>query len=903
MLRTLTARLLLPVLLIISAQLEAQPSALLPGFDYDPDAPRFEQVLGHTPGAKISSPAQVRQWFEALAEHYPDRIRLVPYATSWQDRELFYAIIGSAERIADLDRIRSDIQAIARPQQHDATRIEQALERVPATVWIAASVHGNEISPADAAMLTAWHLLAARGDPLARRAEADALVFINPLQNPDGRARFLHQFESGLGLEPAASRLAAEHDEPWPSGRVNHYLFDLNRDWLAMTQPETQGHVAALQDWFPLVFVDAHEMGPDSSFFFAPEAIPYNPLLAGGQRESLALFGANNARWFDRYGFQYFTREVFDAFYPGYGASWPSYYGAVAMTYEQGSASGLLMRLANGETMHYADTVAEYLAAMLATIETATEQRDRLWHDFAAYRRQGSAAADRDGPRGWAIPAQTDQGGADRLAGLLARHGAEVFRIDTERRACGRTLAAGSYLVSGDQPDYRKLRVLLDRHVEMDPAFIAEQERRRARGLPDEIYDVTAWSLPLMFNVDTLECARASDVTRLNPVTAGQTPPGRIERPEARIAFIAPGGSQATLKLLGAALQRELRVQASEQSFVLEGRSYPSGSLIFARAGNPERLVELLVELAEQTGAALYGVDSSQVSDGPDFGSGKVRRLILPRVALAWDAPGDTYSAGAVRFILERQFGLPVVPIRSTRLAAADLNRFDVIVLADASTRQGGYAATLGPRGRDNLSKWVNDGGVLVTLAGATEWAADPDVDLLATRTEYAAAPDPIAEIEYPADAESDSARVPGTVLQSEQELAAAIRPAQVAPDGVAGVLARAVVDPDHWLAQGVAPELNVLVRGTRIFQPLPLDKGSTVARFADAETLAASGHLWHQNRRQLAFKPFVMVQQHERGMVIGFTEDPAVRAYLDGLNALLLNAVLVAPSYSGKLR
>ncbi|NCO20209.1 MAG: peptidase M14, partial [Gammaproteobacteria bacterium] len=140
MLRTLTARLLLPVLFMISAQLEAQPSALLPGFDYAPDAPRFEQVLGYAPGAKISSPEQVRQWFEALAEHYPDRIRLVPYATSWQDRELFYAIIGSAERIADLDRIRSDIQAIARPQQHEATRIEQALERVPATVWIAASV-------------------------------------------------------------------------------------------------------------------------------------------------------------------------------------------------------------------------------------------------------------------------------------------------------------------------------------------------------------------------------------------------------------------------------------------------------------------------------------------------------------------------------------------------------------------------------------------------------------------------------------------------------------------------------------------------------------------------------------------------------------------------------------------
>ena len=214
---------------------------------------------------------------------------------------------------------QSDIQVIARPDRHDRATIDQAISRVPATAWLAYSVHGNEISPADAAMVTAWHLLAARDDALVDQILGNTLVFINPLQNPDGRERFVHQFEMAEGLEPAASRLAAEHDEPWPSGRVNHYLFDLNRDWLAITQPETRGHVDALLNWYPLAFVDAHEMGSDSTFFFAPEAIPYNPLLASAQRDNLTLFGQNNARWFDRFGFSYFTREIFDAFYPGYG--------------------------------------------------------------------------------------------------------------------------------------------------------------------------------------------------------------------------------------------------------------------------------------------------------------------------------------------------------------------------------------------------------------------------------------------------------------------------------------------------------------------------------------------------------------------------------------------------------
>jgi hypothetical protein len=214
----------------------------------------------------------------------------------------------------------------------------------------------------------------------------------------------------------------------------------------------------------------------------------------------------------------------------------------------------------------------------------------------------------------------------------------------------------------------------------------------------------------------------------------------------------------------------------------------------------------------------------------------------------------------------------------------------------------------MGQRGRDTLAEWVGNGGVLVTLAGATEWAAHPDVDLLAIRAENAAVPEDVTQPQDRSDGkpeeESESTRVPGTVLQSEQDLAAAMRPGESAPDNVAGVLAPAVVDPDHWLAQGVAAELEVLVRGNRIFRPLPLDQGSTVVRFADAERLSASsGHLWDENRLQLAFKPFVVVQTHGRGMVIGFTEDPVVRAYLDGLSALLLNAVLIAPSYSGKLR
>jgi len=883
------------VLSLLASGAFAGVTDFLPGTDYDPNAPRFEEVIGHAAGDAISSPAEIRRGFEALAEAYPERIRLFPYATSWEGRELFYAAIGTPERIAGLDAIRADIQTIAHPDRHGSDAVERALGRVPGTVWLAASVHGNEISPADAAMVTAWHLLAARDDALVDRLLAETLVFINPLQNPDGRARFVHQFEQALGLEPQASRLAAEHDEPWPSGRVNHYLFDLNRDWLALTQPETQGHVEALLSWYPLAFVDAHEMGSDSTFFFAPEAIPYNPLLESAQRDSLALFGTNNARWFDRFGFDYFTREVYDAFYPGYGASWPSYYGGIAMTYEQGSARGLIMRQRDGDEFSYADTVREYFIAMLSTIETVTEHRERLWRDFASYRQSAVEQAGRgDSPSAWVIPTQRDQGGADRLAGLLARHGADVFRSAESFRACGRGLGPGSYVVPGDQPEHRKLRVLLDRDVKMDEAFLAEQERRRAKELPDEIYDVTAWSLSLMFNVETLECDRPVATDGMRPVVPGETAPGGLSRPEASVAFLVPGGSRATAQVLAGALRAGLDVLSNDEPMTLAGRQWPSGSLIFPVDDNPADLAAKLRELAVRHGASISGVDSSWVERGPNFGSGKVRELIAPRIALAWDEPTSVYSPGSLRFVLERQIGYPVVPIRTATLARADLNRFDVVILPDGR----GYADTLGEAGRDNLAEWVGNGGVLVTLAGATAWAADPDVDLLAARVESLATD--------PADADPDQAedgRVPGTLIESETEFEALATPEREAPDSVAGALVRAVVDHDHWLASGVADSVNVLVRGDRIFRPLTRDAGSNVARYAAADELLQAGHLWAENRAQLAWKPFVMVQPSQRGMVVGFAEDPAVRAYLDGLNLLLANAVLRAPAYSRRLR
>ncbi len=884
--------------LLIGLSLPAQAEEWFGHSDFDPEVPTIEDALGHAPGERISTPEQIHRYFLALEEARPDQIRLVDYATSWQGRPLYYAIIGTPERIGDLAAIQDDIQTIAHPDEHSEAAVEAALARVPSTAWLSYSVHGNEISPADAAMVTAWYLLAASDSDWVDGVLANSLVFINPLQNPDGRARFVSEYESNRGLEPDPSRLSAERNERWPSGRVNHYLFDLNRDWLPLTQPETRGHVAALLDWYPLAMVDAHEMGTDTTFFFAPEAEPYNPLLTADQRSNLTEFGRNNARWFDRYGYAYFTREIFDAFYPGYGASWPSYYGGIGMTYEQSSARGLIARKRHGEIMTYAETVTEYVAASLATLETVSNRRDQLWADFADYRRSAIAQARSEGPAAWVIPAQTDQGGADRLGRLIAQHGSDVFRLDESMSACGIELGAGSYLIPAAQPSYRQLRVLLDEQIDMDEDFLAEQERRRARGERDQIYDVTGWSLPVMFNITVETCRRAPSTDGLARVDGDAVVPGRVDNPDAGLAFVAPGGSTASLRLLAAGLRAGLVIDRSEKAFELNGQRFPAGSLIFQQAANPDDLPKTLLDLTRATGAQVTGSDTSWIMEGPSFGSNQVQRLHAPRIALAWDQPTDVYSPGAVRFVLERQIGYPVTVIRTETLRSGDLNRFDVVILPDASRRfGGGLAGTLGQAGATHLRDWIKGGGTLVTLADATAWAAHPDVDLLASRLENRSDADGEDEVD------GEETRVSGLELESLDDLDARTRAGNRPPDSVAGVLVKAEVDGNHWLGAGVADQVNALVRGTRVFTPPSKDQTEIVARFAGPDELLASGYLWEENRRQLAFKPFVMAQYHGLGQVIAFTEDPAVRAYLDGLNGLLVNAVLVAPSYSRKLR
>jgi hypothetical protein len=869
----------------------AVPSPVGPETRYDPGIPTLKQVVGHDLGEEISSPDEIGAYLVALAAAAPDRARVVEYARSEEGRPLHVLVVGSPERLARLDEVKKGLRTLADPRALPPAEADRLVKELPAVVWLMHGVHGNEISSPDAALALAYHLLAAQGDATADLARRETIVLVDPLQNPDGRARFLATNRQGQAASPDPEPAAAEHDEGWPGGRSNHYLFDMNRDWFAQSQPETRGRLRLYLDWYPHVAVDLHEMGGDSTYFFAPPARPLNPQFTRAQQGWLDAFGRTIAERFDAAGQAYFVREVFDSFYPGYGETWPLTQGSIGMTFEQASARGLVFRREDDTRLTYLDGIRNHFRAALATVETAARGREKLLRDFLEFRRSAVSEGETGAVRQYILVAGAgaDRERLDRLAGLLAGQGIEVRVATAELRAGGRSFPSGSIVVPLAQPASRLVRNLLDPRVSMDEAFVKEQERRRKKRLPDEIYDVTAWSLPLVFDV---ECAGVSALTGETRPFAPEAVAVAPSLAPAKVAWLMPWGS-GTAAAVVEALQAGLKVRVAEGGLRLGGRAFPAGTAIVRVAENPDGARETLGPIVQRRHVEAVAVDSGYVEDGVSLGSERVRLAKKPRVLLAWDWPTSSLSAGWARWVLERRYGQPVTAVRVSSLRRVDLARYDVLVLPS-----GDYGEAIGTAAVKRLRGWVESGGTLVTLGEASRWLTREKVGLLDTKTELR---DGRPETEPSGDEKKEEEKPPAKekdVKPEPFELEKAIQPERERPDAVPGALLRVTLDPEHWLAAGTDGEIHAIVESRRVFTPLKLDKGTNVGVYAKKDQVVGSGLVWDDVRDLLAQKAFLMHEPLGEGHVVAFAEDPNNRGYAEATELLFMNAVLLGPAY-----
>ena len=872
------------LLAVVPAGPAAGQHALAAGGPYDPSIPTPASVLGYELGARLTPHHMIVRYAEALAAASP-RVRLDTVAYTYEGREVLLAVVTSEANQARIEEIRAGARRLADPRGASAAELDRLVTTLPAIVWLGYTVHGDEASGVEAALGTLYQL-AAGEDEETRLILDRTVALIDPVENPDGHERHVQQVAWDRGVfGPDPFPRAVVHGHDWHGARSNHYLFDLNRDWIVHAHPETRGRMAVFRSWYPHVAADLHEMGSSSTYFFAPPMAPVNANVHPLVREGWRLFARGNADAFAREGWGFFTREGYDEFFPGYGPSWPIHTGAVGMTYEQGSSEGGAIRRDDGSVLTLREAARHHYTASRATLLTAARNAPARLADYLAFR-QDAVAANASAPMRTVVLERDEQGRADSLVAVLRRHGIEVGRVTrrTELRrataygddSAGRArVDAGAYAIDLAQPQGTLARVLLEPDPAFDPAFIREEMERREAGQGDRFYDMTGWALPFLYRVAawwTPEAVRdvepgppaEGDVA--SPPVAGAAavgPVAGVALPErAGYAYAFEPGSDASLRMLAGLLADSVRVRHARRAFRAGGVSFPHGAFVVLANRNRDDVHDRVRDLAAETGARVVAIGNALVEEGTDLGSNSVRAIPSPRVALVGGDAVSSYSYGAAWYAFDQLLAFPVTRIELDDLVRS-LDEFTVVVIPAAY----GLGGSLGESGTDAIKAWVRSGGTLITLDAATEWLASEDgLARLGTRV--------------------DTVRADG-------------EPGAPLPASVPGAILRAVADTLSPLLAGVNQrEVPVMLFGSRVYEaPADVRPGEVVMRYAGEERLKLAGYLWPEVPARVAGTPYLWTERLGSGRLIAFTGDPNFRAMWRGLLPVFANAVFLGPT------
>ncbi|NNF03000.1 MAG: zinc carboxypeptidase [Rhodothermales bacterium] len=822
------------------------------------------EFLGYELGSRFTPHHRVMDYVRHADAASP-LVSVISYGESVEHRELSLAFVASEANHARLEDIRTNNLALAGLADGQAL-----LDVAPALVWLSYNVHGNESVSTEAAMQTLFEL----ADPANASTKSwieNTVVVIDPAINPDGRDRYVNWYNRMVGAFPDADPDAVEHDEPWPGGRTNHYYFDLNRDWAWLSQKESRLRVSEYNRWLPHVHVDFHEQGINSPYFFAPAAQPYHPVITEWQRDFQEIIGRNHARYFDREGWLFFTKQVFDLFYPGYGDTFPTYNGAIGMTYEQAGSgrAGLGVLTATGDTLTLADRIAHHHTTGLSTVEAASVNRDRVVREFRDYFSRHLSTPPGD-TRAWVVRVHE---GEIRRVQDFARHlealGIQTAVLTEDVRVDGfsyrtgvtgrRDVRAGDLVIPAAQPKAILAKVLLEPDGQ----------------IPDSLtYDITAWSLAYAYDLDAVASRTAVDAdagwTQPAPGSPAQAIDGRP------VAWLIPWGSEAGVRTLASLLRADISVRFSEKAITLDGRTFAPGVLVIARADNRavgDALGERIRSTAGLHGAEVVAARTGFVDDGPDLGSGDVLYLKRPRIGVPFGSPASSSGAGEVWHYFDERIEYPVTRFPAEDLGRGDLDDYDVIVLPG-----GNWGGVLDESGLDHLRSWIRGGGRLVALGSGAGFLAGKEGFALKE------APDDTGDSDAaPSSADSAAAEPSDYATRDRERL----------PEQNPGAIFRVRTDPGHPLAFGFREELFVLRRSSSAPPPMDENEGWNVG-VVSGDGLV-SGHVGYEARESLRNTLSFGMQRMGSGSVTYLPDDPLYRGFWYSGRQLFANAVFLS--------
>ncbi|SDL61001.1 Zinc carboxypeptidase [Salinimicrobium catena] len=650
-----------------------------------------QEFLGYEIGTHFTRHHKIVDYFEHVAEASP-LVEYHTYGETYEGRPLTYAVISSEENLNNLEAIRAN-----HLQNAGVISGASGNSDKKAIVWLSYNVHGNEASSSEAAMLTLYELITSKKDWLE-----NTVIIMDPVVNPDGRDRYVNWYKQVKATPYNTAPMAKEHMEPWPGGRPNHYLFDLNRDWAWATQVETRERLEVYNQWLPHVHVDFHEQGIDDPYYFAPAAEPFHEVITPFQREFQTEIGKNHARYFDEQGWLYFTKERFDLLYPSYGDTYPTYMGAIGMTYEQAGhgRAGLGIETSEGYVLTLVNRVAHHHTAGMSTIEIASGNVDRLNTEFKKFYTNSKSSHKNYALKGEPskIKAVKDLLDRHEISYGMAKKG-KVRGFDyTKGKNAEFSVDEKTLIVPTDQPKGKMVKVLFEPSTKLVDSLT---------------YDITAWSLPYAYGLEAVatnqEIAGSNSISE-DKITNTATPTGA--------GYITVWNGMKDARFLSALLQNGFKVRFTENAIRTAEKEFSAGSLVITKSDNrrKEGFDQQLVALADQYGQQLTSAATGFSMEGPDFGSSQVRIINKPRIGVVRGEETSSLNYGEIWYFFEQELNYPITSIGSSYFSDIDLSKLDILILPS-----GNYSEILKEDKLERLSGWIKNGGKIIALGSALD--------------------------------------------------------------------------------------------------------------------------------------------------------------------------------------
>jgi hypothetical protein len=831
------SHLVIPILFAFAINCKAQSEVQSPS-----------EFLGYELGSQWTTHHKVMDYFRHVAEQSP-MVEAKKYGETNEGRELMLAYVSNEDNIGRLDEIRTNNLKRTGLLKGSPTSDSTAI------VWLSYNVHGDETSSSEAAMKTIYELV--RPDNAeSKKWLQNTVVIMDPMINPDGRDRYVHWYKETVGDEPDVHRDAREHHQPWPQGRTNHYYFDLNRDWAWLTQKESRHRIEEYQKWLPHIHVDYHEQNYNAPYYFAPAARPFHSAITEWQNDFQYTIGQNHAKYFDRNGWLYFTREVFDLFYPSYGDTYPIFNGAIGMTYEQGGQVGLGILRATGDTLTLDDRLTHHFTTGLSTIEISSQNAGRLVQEFAQYYERA-----RNNPQGayktFVIKGDNNPDKLQALFELLDQHKIEYGKTAGSRTLDGYNYATGEtervqvteddYLVSVYQPKSVMARVMFEPRPELEDSLT---------------YDITAWEQHYAFGLDGYALTERLDVEPAPALqkqidnTAEGTP----------YAYLARWQDLSDIRMLGDLLENDINVRFATQEFKIDDRDYRPGTLIITLGDNEQKddFDTLVQDIATKNNQSVEPVSTGFVQSGSDFGSSSVRYLERPRVALLSGRGTSSYNVGEIWHYFDKQIDYPVTLIETGYFEDVDLDDYDVFILPS-----GYYRDELDNERMKKIREWISSGGKLIAVQSANRMLAGKEGFNLKRKKENN-------------DDKSDTTAADPDTYGAQQR--------ENIPEFNAGSIFKITMDNTHPLAFGYDNCYFTLKLDSDAYSFLEDGWNVGVAK----EDAHMSGFVGYKAKEELENTLTFGVQSMGEGAIVYMVDNPLFRAFWYNGKLLFGNAVFL---------